>query len=613
MLTKAIYIYLIACMVGFSSLSQGFLLSHEKHIKASKNGIVEESTYLYQVASKGYQWLGDVTVPQFEGSNVKIIEAYIQDTNGLLIRKLKKSEISKRSYISSMALYEDDMAYEFRLFHNKYPYQIYYKTKTTYSEYINLARWSPIKYYGIPTLHAKLTVDLADGFGVNIYSPPSLESTLDSMSGYVRLTWIAKGVHGINKETYSPPINEITPQVLITPNEFRYGVNGSSKSWADFGKWNFDLNQKNNDLPTSERNKILQLINGIENPRDKIEKIYHYMQSNHRYIFVAIDAGGFKSYPASYVVKNRYGDCKALTTYMKAALEVAGINSYYTLINADSNVPRLIKEVPGNQFNHVILCVPIENDTIWLENTSNWTPMNYMGPLQGREALLVDDDNSQLVSIPSLSTTASKTISQFDINLANPDSPLITITSKLGGELYDDLNYCVKNESLETQRKYVLNQVLPFNNAPIITYETLLDEQTNLALGYKAQLSASSLCRSLGNMTAISLPEINFYLDERPEDRVFPVRINFPISFQDTISYQLPSIAGEIVVPEEFSLASNYGKYSLKIQSKDSTVTVIRNFIIYSGDYPVSEYQYLYSFISEIKNQEKKTLLLIKD
>ncbi|MEO9474561.1 MAG: hypothetical protein ABJG41_03480 [Cyclobacteriaceae bacterium] len=134
--------------------AQGLLVDHTKIIRVKKLFIEEESAYLFQIDSKDYQWLGQIQVPQYGSAKVKIVEANIQDAHGNIIRKLKKSEISKRSLVSDMALFEDDQVSEFNLIHNTYPYRVYYKTKTSYLGHISIARWTPMAFYSIPTRRA---------------------------------------------------------------------------------------------------------------------------------------------------------------------------------------------------------------------------------------------------------------------------------------------------------------------------------------------------------------------------------------------------------------------------------------------------------------------------
>ena len=52
---------------------------------------------------------------------------------------------------------------------------------------------------------------------------------------------------------------------------------------------------------------------------------------------------------------------------MRSLLQVIGVESYYTLVMAGENAPSIINNFPSPQFNHAILCVPVDKDTIWLE------------------------------------------------------------------------------------------------------------------------------------------------------------------------------------------------------------------------------------------------------
>ena len=69
--------------------------------------------------------------------------------------------------------------------------------------------------------------------------------------------------------------------------------------------------------------------------------------------------------------EKKYGDCKALTNYMRYMLKTVGIKSYPALINGGASKVSADPAFPADPFNHVILCIPQGKDSAWLECTSN--------------------------------------------------------------------------------------------------------------------------------------------------------------------------------------------------------------------------------------------------
>ena len=131
--------------------------------------------------------------------------------------------------------------------------------------------------------------------------------------------------------------------------------------------------------------------------------VYEYFQNKTRYVNVQIGIGGWQPIEANTVDRLGYGDCKALAFYLKTLLDKVGVKSYYTIIHAGNDAEALIKDFPSNQFNHVILCVPMENkkDTIWLESTNQIIPFGYIGTFtDDRDALLIDESGGRIVHTP---------------------------------------------------------------------------------------------------------------------------------------------------------------------------------------------------------------------
>ncbi|NJM26365.1 MAG: hypothetical protein HC859_13660, partial [Bacteroidia bacterium] len=103
---------------------------------------------------------------------------------------------------------------------------------------------------------------------------------------------------------------------------------------------------------------------------------------------IQLGIGGWQPFEASVVDKNGYGDCKALSNYAVAMLKEAGIKGYYCLVQAGEEPAKLDPMFAENHFNHIIVAVPLKQDTVWLECTSQTNPYGYLGEFTGdRQAL----------------------------------------------------------------------------------------------------------------------------------------------------------------------------------------------------------------------------------
>src|SRR5690606_37229736 len=207
------------------------------------------------------------------------------------------------------------------------------------------------------------------------------------------MTWSAKDMPAITRESFSPLWHELTTYVVFGPTDFQVDeYKGNMKDWQDFGKFVYSLMEGRDVLPDNVKQKVHAIANAVQDPKEKVARLYEYMQSNTRYISIQLGIGGWQPFPAKDVAEKGYGDCKALTNYMYSILKEVGISSYYSLIRAGENANYITEDFPSSQFNHVILSVQVQGDTIWLECTSQTMPAGYLGDFTSdRPALMIDE------------------------------------------------------------------------------------------------------------------------------------------------------------------------------------------------------------------------------
>ncbi|HKJ48510.1 MAG TPA: transglutaminase-like domain-containing protein, partial [Christiangramia sp.] len=496
---------------------------------------------------------------------------------------------------------------------NEFPYQIEYSYVVSEEEYLYIAWWTPIIFENTSTIHSSLEIDIPSNLEIQMDQTGKAAMISDtSKENRKILKWQSAGKLDFEHEIFSPTIRERIPKVVVVPSNFKYGTEGSFRSWNSFGSWIHELNLGQDELTPKEKSIVEKLVDGIEDPKEITRKIYHYLQDHTKYVNVAIDIGGLKTYPASYVCRNKYGDCKALTTYMKAMLKSVEIDSYYTVINAGEDGSRIKTDFPSQQFNHVVLAVPFEKDTIWLENTSNINPFGYLGTFtQNRYALAVNGEKSELVRTPKL--IPEKVLSQrnYEYFIENEDSWKTNIEFELRGKDFEDFRYYIRNRDEEDQRSALLNQG-NIQKFKILNWNVLNDQRDQTSVKVKANGYTPGGMRNIGKYKVINPLKIALPDFEDPKQRKLDVRINCPVNRLDNIVYNLKAPDSlRIQFPEDIEINSKYGNYSAAYSKEDNAIKVTERFLLKSNDIPISNYSEFYLFIESIENYKKQAAILL--
>jgi hypothetical protein len=570
--------------------------------------LITTDSITLQINNRTGEQYADISLPYNKENPISDLSAWIEDKNGQIVRYLKNKETVDVNAISA-SFYTDDYRKKFTLKHSDYPYRICYTYKSSFRQFMTIASWDPVVGYNVPTRYAKLILKHPEEYEVKIMQnhvdPPS--TSLEA--GIIVNTWNCTYDGLFKAETYSPEATRFLPFIFIVPVHFIYGVSGNSSSWRSFGEWQATLIQGLDELPESEKQMVYDLIANITDRKEIIKILYHYLQDHTQYVSVQIGLGGMRPYPASYVAQNRYGDCKALTIYMKALLKYAGINSYYTLVHAGFQPEEFLPDLPSAQFNHAILTVPIENDTLWLENTNNCNPFGYIGTfIQNRQALMIDGSSSRLIRIPSLQQYETRKINSLRFRLYEADSVIVSSKSILRGKSFESVNHVISNYSLEDQNIFV-HKNLPFPAFELENWALVKRGRDIRNLSIEVTLKLNPIVKPIGNQFYFSYQAVDMPGFEKPQNRKLPVQIPVPLNTVDTLIYQLS--AGRTFVTEMPAkiLESKYGRYGINYSIEGSQLIILRELLLFSGTIPVNEYPEFYKFISSVKEEEKHKIL----
>ena len=589
------------------------VLDHSTKIQLRNESMIYREENTINISNFKDRKAGEVEIRIGKNSNFKLLYAKIRDREGKIVRTIKKKEIHEVSLRSRAAFFDDSRIVKFEMHWHEYPYQISYAYEEKMTDFIYSAYWYPFSHENMITINSSLELDIPVNYKLNIFSSPQLKFTEGATPENRRkMRWENKLYKLPKSEKYAPPLTEKIPQVLAVPDKFKYGIIGKSSTWKDYGQWFYELNSNTEDLPESEKQIIDSLIINCKTKREIVRKLYHYLQDNTQYVNVSIDYGGLKSYPASYVSKNKYGDCKALTTYMKAMLKHVGIESYYALINTGINQARLKKSLPSPQFNHVILCIPIDGEILWLENTSNTLPYDYLSLYnQNRYVLVVDDNESKLIKTPAVTeeeVTEHKTFKYFiDVDGAGT----IIVSSKIRGRNFQDLNYIKRFWDKEDQKEVVRNY-FNLKEFKLMDWDIKQKNRDSHFITLTIGGEISKQIKKVSKLKVIQIPPLHIEAFEKPKIRKQPLRFNFPINRIDTLRYNLSKIKSyDFDLPRNLSLKSRFGSFVINCYKSEDEIKIDRKLTIYSGDYSINEYPDFYEFIQKIEQAQRRTAIIL--
>jgi uncharacterized protein DUF3857 len=603
-----------------------------KELFENANAIIREWNYEIKIIDKGHAVYSEhkvITIlnksSEEEGNFVQMynkllkINNYnlsIYDASGQGIKYLKKSDFIDNSYNNEYSLYSDNRVIAYRPVVNTYPYTVEYNVDFDDYNLMFIPHWEPQREFNESVQSAMYKLTIPRGFGINKLSKNLTDSVIiREYNNEVEYLWKTKNLNALEYEPNSTGMGEISPLVKVVLSEFNVeGYDGSNDSWKMFGEFIYNLNKSKNILSDKTLAEIKSIVQKTNDKKEQVKLLYEYLQGKTRYVNISIGIGGYKPFDASVVDKVGYGDCKALSNYMKTLLDNCGINSYYVLINAGSNERDINMNFPSSQFNHATLCVPIEKDTIWLECTSQNNPFDYQGTFTAnRHALLITPDGGELVETHKLKTENNMQIRKAEVNLNEMGNGSINMNTKFTGEKFDSAHWYYY-ENIDEQKKY-LNKEITLSNYKIEKWNYTIDKSANPILNENIDLSITGYGTMTGKRMFLPLNLIHKVksVSEFNRERKTSFVIHWGTIDIDSIEYNIPATMKVEFIPEMKEIKSEFGDYKSETKVNGNKIVYIRVFKQNNGKYPPEKYKEYIDFKKQIASADVEKLILLKN
>lgn len=337
------------------------------------------------------------------------------------------------------------------------------------------------------------------------------------------------------------------------------------------------------------------------------------MQQKTRYISIQVGIGGFRPFLASDVDKSNFGDCKALANYTRALLKIAGIESWYCLVEAGSRKVGCIADFASmDQANHIILCVPFKNDTTWLECTNQKMPFGYLGDFtDDRTVLACTPEGGKILHTPRYeNTNLTKRKADFVIDAKGNLSGSMTTT--FAGTDFEERSY-MNDESYEDQLK-TIRKVYPIANFDIekliYTNNTAISPVSTERIQFNSREFAA-----LNSDKYYFRPNLANRVQRAPDEvrnRRTDVYINRGYTEDDEISYLLPAGYRSDKNLLNKTIDKPFGRFTVNMYINNGKLIYKRRLQMKDGTYTKDSYQDLVDFYQAIADADSYNVALAK-
>jgi len=565
------------------------------------------------ILNKSGAQFGDLRISYKQGTEkIDNIVYKVYDKDGHLIKEIKERQVDDYASSEGGSFISDGRFKSYDYEANAYPITIDKSwTKSSKSTLI-LPIWVPLPATNVSVESSLYQIENKTNIPVVTGKRNFEKYNIDQIGDY---KYKMTNQPVIKSEAYSPNIYDVYPILYTRPRSFVYeGYSGSYDNWEELGRWVHDkLLAEKFDLDAEVvRRDLAAVIDADLDDVEIVRRLYQYIQENTRYVFIGLDEGGYVPLSNSKVHEVKYGDCKALSFYMKGLLDVYDIPSNYVIIKSGTSKPiDIFPEYPSTiPADHVILNVPIEGDTIWLDCTSQNNPFNYLGDFtDDRIALQVNEQGGSLVRTPAYTKEQNRRAITATVKFERDGSITAGVDIDHHG-LQMDFGYWLRDLGEKKKLEYVEMDRFDYLDQLSVSHQEFDIDEDQLVTKEHYDLSAYRYGEIAGDYLLFKASFVPMAVPRLKKDSRRVNDIYFPRSkeYSSDVVYTLPE-GYRMRVPKDVILESPYGNFERSVKMDDQgNVKISELFSLNKGRYPNSEYAEIKKFFDKVRKSVRTKL-----
>lgn len=281
----------------------------------------------------------------------------------------------------------------------------------------------------------------------------------------------------------------------------------------------------------------------LTTPLEKAERIFAWVQDHVRYLAIHDGLNGWIPATPEAVHHDRYGDCKGMSSILRAMLRAVDIEAHWATIGSRA-LPYTLAQLPTNSnSDHMIVTMVLGNDTLFLDATDDEVAFGLPTAfIQGKDALvLVDSENWAVAAVPI--TDPARNHRQDNIALQVPGDRLVgkghtLLTGYLRNEMARGLKHSLSSDHAHLVRTVLLD-ALPGVRLDSFSVEGLADRNAPLRINYVFNSPIPAQSGRHGTLVNLHISDPLNTLSPTA-DRRLPRRIEHGFSYESVLEWSDP-------------------------------------------------------------------------
>ncbi len=448
----------------------------------------------------------------------------------------------------------------------------------------------------LPVAHSKYTVTIDKGIDMffDIVNDPNGMVKRNVVQTDNRTTYIFEyeNAEKLRIEGDAPAVRYTAPHVVSIVKE--YAVEGEKikvlSTTDDLFAW---YSQFIKGLKDANYDNIKQVLDGLIGENDtelmKVEKIFHWVQNNIKYIAFEDGMRGLIPHNAEYVCDKRYGDCKDMATIVVNMLNAAGVEAYFTWIGT-RDIPYQYTKYPSPLVdNHMIATYIHDSKYYFLDATSQYSSYKLPSSMtQGKEALIaLSETEFEIKTVPVIAK--EQNLKKDSAHYTLKDGQLLgTGKVTFGGypKVFNTYNLIKSNQKAVDE--FVTRFLNRGSNKCFVDQydiEHLDDLEQPIEITYNLRIE--DYYRTIGNKVYINLNlEKNLVNDIIEDTRKLPIENEFKYVHENIAVLEIPEGYEVKNLPESVIYNNKVFGFDLSYQLQGNKIILTRKLFV---DYLILE------------------------